>query len=70
MVVTYWTDVMFYEERVLNRWNHEHHDETMSMEGTTIQRCSESKFVDKVHLKSRSSRVPILIQLSLTLEQT
>ena len=70
MVVTYWTDVMFYEERVLNRWNHEHHDETISMEGTTIQRKSESKFVDKAQLNRRSFRVPNLIQLSLTLKQT
>ena len=38
VVVTYWTDVMFYEETVSNKWNHEQHDETMSMEGTTIQR--------------------------------
>ena len=70
MVVTYWTDVMFYEERVSTKWNHEQYDETISMEGTTIQRQSESKFVDKAQLKRRSSRVPNLIQLSLTLEQT
>ena len=40
VVVTYWADVMFYEERerVSTRWNHEHYDETMSMQGTTIQR--------------------------------
>ena len=38
VVVTYWTDVMFYEEKVSTRWNHKHHDETMSMKGTTIQR--------------------------------
>ena len=37
VVVTYWTDVMFYEETVSTKWNHEQH-ETMSMEGTTIQR--------------------------------
>ena len=30
MVVTYWTDVMFYEETVSTKWNHEKHDETMS----------------------------------------
>ena len=45
VVVTYWTDVMFYEETVSTKWNHEQHDETMSMEGTTIQRYSESKFM-------------------------
>ena len=35
---TYCTDVIFYEETVSTKWNHEQHDETMSMEGTTIQR--------------------------------
>ena len=29
---------VLWRERVSTRWNHEHHDETMSMEGTTIQR--------------------------------
>ena len=38
VVVTYRTDVMFYEETVSTKWNHEQHDETMSMEETTIQR--------------------------------
>ena len=36
---------MFYEETVSAKWNHEQHDETMSMEGTTIKRQSESKFM-------------------------
>ena len=54
MVVIYWTDVMFYEERVPTRWNHEQHGEINPMEATTIQRLSESKFVDKVHVKCRS----------------
>ena len=60
---------MFYEGRVSTKWNHEHH-ETISTEGMTIQRYSESKFVDKAQLKRRSSRVPNPIQLSLTLKQT
>ena len=38
VVVTYWTDVMFYAETVSTKWNHEQDDETMLMEGTTIQR--------------------------------
>ena len=38
VVVTNWTDAMLYEETVLTKWKHEQHDETMSMEGTTIQR--------------------------------
>ena len=49
---------MFYEERVSTKWNHEQHDETISMEGTGIQRKSESKFVGKAQLKRRSSHVP------------
>ena len=54
MVVTYWADIMFYEERVPTRWNHEQHDEINPMEATTIQRLSKSKFVDKVQVKRRS----------------
>ena len=38
VVVTYWTDVMFYEETVSTKWNHEQYDETISMEGMTMQR--------------------------------
>ena len=54
MVVTYWADIMFYEERVPTRWNHEQHDEINPMEATTIQRLSKSKFFDKVQVKRRS----------------
>ena len=51
VVVTYRNDVMFYEERVPTRWNHEQHNEISPMEAATIQRWSESKFLDKAQVK-------------------
>ena len=69
MVVTYWTDVMFYGERVPTRWKHEEHDQINPMEATTIQRYSESKFVDKAQVKRHSFYTPNLIQARSTLEQ-
>ena len=54
LVVTYWTDVMFYEEKAPTRWNGEQHHEINPTEATTIQRLNESKFVHKVQVKRRS----------------
>ena len=69
VVVTYRTDVMFYEERVPTRWNHEQHNEISPMEAATIQRWSESKFLDKAQVKRRSFHTPNLIQPRSTLER-
>ena len=65
VVVTYWADIMFYEERVPTRWNHEQHDEINPMEATTIQRLRKSKFVDKVQVKRRSFHTRKVEVLSL-----
>ena len=53
--VTHWTGMMFYEDCMPTRRNHEQHDETRPIEAMTIQRYSESKFADFIFFVSPAS---------------
>ena len=71
VVVTYWTDVMFYEERECqpNGTMNSMMKQSQWKERPSKDRVKVSLLV-RPNSKRRSSRVPNLKQLSLTLEQT